>query len=144
MQEETMRIRAAELAAWYGETTGPTAAQWQRVLTGPEGSPITLINLFKLRTIAATPDGQTSGMEAMARYAAVSGPTLAKVGGRFVLTGAYETTFMGEDEDWDFIAIGSYPDRAALLALCDDADYREAWAHRVAAVERQRVIIAAG
>jgi len=144
MEEDESRIRAAELAAWYGEGTGPSAAQWHRVLSGSDGSPITLINLFKLRPIAATAEGQTSGMEAMARYAAVSGPTLEKVGGRFLLMGAFEATFMGDDEDWDLVVIVSYPDRAALLALCDDAAYREAWSHRAAAVERQRVLIAAG
>jgi len=144
MQEQTLAARAAELAGWYGASAGPTAAQWRRVLSGAEGTPITLINFFKLRPMAADPDGAISGMEAMLRYAAVSGPTLAKVGGRFLLTGAFETTLIGEDEDWDLVAIGAYPNRAALLALFDDDAYRAAWAHRVAAIARQRVVIAAG
>lgn len=144
MEEQTVDMRATELAGWYGETTGPTAAQWRRVLSGPEGSPITLINFFKLRSIARYADDASSGMEAMMRYAAVSGPTLAKVGGRFLLTGAFEGTFMGEDEEWDLVVIAAYPNRAALLALSDDDAYRAAWTHRVAAVERQRVVIAVG
>lgn len=144
MEEQTVNQRAAELVGWYGEIAGPTAAQWRRVLSGPEGSPITLINFFKLRAVARDAAGTSSGMDAMMRYAAVSGPTVAKVGGRFLLTGAFEATFMGEDEDWDMVAIAAYPDRAALLALLDDDAYRAAWADRVAAVERQRVVIAAG
>ncbi|MGH7787961.1 MAG: DUF1330 domain-containing protein [Candidatus Binatia bacterium] len=144
MQEQTVDVRAAELAAWYGETAGPTAAQWRRVLSGPQGAPITLINFFKLRAVVRDGDGASSGMDAMMRYAAVSGPTLVKVGGRFLLTGAFEATFMGEDEDWDLVAIAAYPDRAALFALLDDDAYRAAWADRVAAVERQRVVVAAG
>lgn len=80
----------------------------------------------------------------MMRYAAVSGPTLEKVGGRFLLSGPFETTLIGDDEDWDLVAIGSYPSREALLALFDDGAYRDAWGHRVAAVERQRVVVAAG
>ncbi|MFN2427802.1 MAG: DUF1330 domain-containing protein [Candidatus Binatia bacterium] len=143
MTDPTMNSRAAELAAHYGMDTGPTAAQWQRVLSGEEGAPITLINLFKLRPVARE-EGGASGMQAMMRYAAVSGPTLEKVGGRFVLMGSFAGTFMGEEEDWDLVVIASYPDRAALLALCDDESYRAAWAHRVAAVERQRVGIAGG
>ena len=142
MRDHTVDGRAAELAGIYGQ--GPTAAQWRRVLSGPAGAPITLINFFKLRPIARSADGETSGMQAMMQYAAVSGPTLARVGGRFLLTGAFETTLMGEDEQWDLVAIATYPDRAALLALFDDDAYRAAWTHRVAAVERQRVIIAAG
>jgi len=144
MEEQEMNSRATELTAWYGEDNGPTAAQWRRILSGPEGTPITLINFFKLREVATGADGTTSAMAAMTQYAAVSGPTLEKVGGRFLVMGAFDSTFMGQDEDWDLVVIASYPDRAALLALCDDAAYRQAWAHRVAAVERQRVVIAAG
>ena len=146
MDEQTVAARAAELTQWYGGDTGPSATQWQRVLAGPDGSPVTVINLFKLRPMAryATMDDPVSGFEAMMRYAAVSGPTLEKVGGRFLLSGPFETTLIGDDEDWDLVAIGSYPSRAALLALFDDEAYRDAWAHRVAAVERQRVLIAAG
>ncbi len=146
MDEQIVAARAAELMQWYGAGTGPTAAQWRRVLDGPGGSPVTLINFFKLRPMAAYAAGGTpvSGFEAMMRYAAVSGPTLEKVGGRFLLSGPFETTLIGEDEDWDLVAIGAYPTRDALLALFDDAAYRDAWMHRVAAVERQRVLIAAG
>ena len=136
-----VETQAARLVEQYGEKHGPTAGQWQRVLSGSAGSPITLINFFKLHATAA--DGG-SGLEALMRYAAVSGPTLEKVGGRFLLSGPFETTFMGEDEDWDIVAIASYPDRAALIALHEDEAYQRAWSDRVAAVERQRVVIAAG
>lgn len=61
-----------------------------------------------------------------------------------MLTGPFEATLIGEDEDWDIVAIGTYPDRAALLALFDGEAYRAAWADRTAAVARQRVVIAAG
>lgn len=132
--------RAAELAAVYGEEAGPTVQQWKRMLSGPAGVPVTLINLFKLRPVA----GSSSGMQEMMSYAAVSGPTLERVGGRFLLSGPFEGTFMGDDEDWDIVAIASYPNREALVALHEDAAYREAWSHRVAAVERQRVVIAMG
>ncbi|HEV7735688.1 MAG TPA: DUF1330 domain-containing protein [Candidatus Binatia bacterium] len=146
MDEQIGAARAVELTQWYGAGAGPTITQWQRVLDGPGGAPVTVINFFKLRPMAAYATGgdPVSGFEAMMRYAAVSGPTLEKVGGRFLLSGPFETTLIGDDEDWDLVAIGAYPTRDALLALFDDAAYREAWAHRVAAVERQRVVIAAG
>ena len=137
---EPIETRASELAAFYGGVAGPTALQWQRMLSGPAGAPITLINFFKLRAVA----GESTGLEEMMSYAAVSRPTVEKVGGRFLMTGPFDGTFMGEDEDWDIVAIASYPDRAALVALHDDDAYRMAWSDRVAAVERQRVVIAAG
>lgn len=134
MDERDVERRVADLTVWYA-AEGPSSAQWHRVLAGPADSPLTLINFFKLRA---------SGMEAMMRYAAVSGPALERVGGRFLMTGSFETTLIGEDEDWDLVAIGTYPDRAALLALFADGAYRAAWADRAAAVARQRVLIAAG
>ncbi len=133
-----VETQAASLVAHYGEQHGPTASQWQRMLSGPAGTPITLVNFFKLRP------GGGEALQAMMRYASVSGPTLERVGGRFLLSGPFEATFMGEDEDWDIVAIASYPDRAALVALHEDEAYRSAWSDRVAAVERQRVVIAAG
>lgn len=51
---------------------------------------------------------------------------------------------MGSDEHWDIVAIGIYPDAAAVLALFADDAYREAYVHRMAAVEQQRVVIARG
>ena len=134
MDEHDVERRVDELTAWYG-ASGPSSAQWRRVVAGPAGSPLTLINFFKLRP---------TGMEAMMRYAAVSGPALERAGGRFLLTGPFETTLIGEDEDWDLVAIGTYPDRAALLALFADGAYRAAWEDRAAAVARQRVLIAVG
>lgn len=137
---QEIEARAAEFVAAYGEEAGPTELQWKRMLSGPAGAPVTLINFFKLRPAA----GSSSGMQEMMSYAAVSGPTLQKVGGRFLLSGPFEGTFMGDDEDWDIVAIASYPSREALVALHEDAAYREAWSHRVAAVQRQRVVIAMG
>jgi len=49
--------------------------------------------------------------------------------------------FVGEDEDWDFVAAGSYPSRNAVLALFEDQDYRKAYVHRVAACERQKALL---
>ena len=141
MQEQKIQDRARELTEWYGEAMAPTLEQWQRVLSGPDDTPVTLVNFFKLRE--ETEEG-VSGLESLMRYAAVSEPTLEKVGGRFLLRGRFETAFMGLEEDWDLIIVASYPDRAALIALHSDEGYRAAWPHRVAAVERQRVAIAAG
>jgi uncharacterized protein (DUF1330 family) len=146
MDEHEIEERVEELTRWYGAGGGPDAAQWRRVVAGPQGTPVTLINFFKLRSVAEYADVSetVSGIEAMMRYAAVSGPALERVGGRFLLTGPFDATFIGEDEDWDLVAIGTYPDRAAVLALFADEAYRAAWAHRAAAVARQRVLVAAG
>jgi len=103
-----------------------------------------------LRTVAKyeedepAPAPAGSGAEAMMRYAAVSGPALEKIGGRFLLTGPFEMSLMGEDESWDMLAIGSYPSLDALLAVFEDEKYADAFCHRRAAVLRQRVRVVQG
>lgn len=140
----------AQLCEWYGQAgtqdTNPTAGQWTRILEKPAESPITLINFFKLRDIAEYPgdDDKTnqgvSGQEAFGLYAAVSVPTMERIGGKFLLVGPFESTFIGANEDWDLVAVGSYPNRQALLDLYSDPDYRAAFRHRTAACARQKVI----
>jgi uncharacterized protein (DUF1330 family) len=143
------RDRVAALVAAYGDGAdgaAPRATQWQALLART-AAPVTLVNFFKLRTQANYPAGSRaepcSGQEAFGRYAAVSAPGLEKVGGRFLLLAPFEMAFVGEAEDWDFVAVGAYPGRDAVLALFEDADYRQAYIHRVAACERQKVLLCA-
>jgi len=142
-----------ELLERYGDGadgSAPTPDQWRRLLDYPSDTPITLINFFELRSVADYGGSQntdvhgSTGAEAMMRYASVSGPALESVGGRFLLTAPFAGTVIGPEEGWDMVAIGSYPSRDALLALFDDAAYAAAFAHRRAAVERQRVVAVSG
>jgi uncharacterized protein (DUF1330 family) len=128
----------AAMADHYG--LDPTALE-----AAPPG-PVTVVNLFKLREVAAYPFGTaraaTSGLEAMLAYAAVSGDRLAAVGGRFLSQGMMVGSLWGDDEvGWDLVVVAEYPDIGAVRALLDDPLYRDAYEHRRAAVERQRVII---
>lgn len=66
-------------------------------------------------------------------------PTVEKVGARFVTFGPAIGAFTGPEEAWDLIAVVSYPDGEAALALYEDGDYRAAFAHRRAAVAKQAV-----
>lgn len=56
----------------------------------------------------------------------------------------FEAMFVGAEEDWDLVAIGSYPNTDALIALFDDADYCEAFVHCTAACVRQKVYVCSG
>lgn len=142
----------ADLLACYGDGadgSSPSACQWRALLEAPADGPVTLVNLFKLRRTAQYRAGEddgahaVSGQEAMMRYAAISGPALERAGGRFLVLGPMAGTLIGESEDWDAVAVGSYPNRRALLALFNDEAYRDAWRHRRAALDRQRVLVAA-
>ncbi len=131
---------------WYGDGadgSSPTREQWSRILTRDADMPVTLINLFKFRVQARYSEGgdAITGSEAFTRYSTVSMPAMANAGGEFVFFGQYQGSFLGAEDDWDLIVLGSYPDLTALKRLYADEQYRSAFAHRVAACERQAVMI---
>ena len=130
-----------ELVAFYEPESPEAASAFWRGLFDPEAQgPVVLVNRFKLRERAAYGDGRpASGTEALMAYAATSVPALARVGGRFLASSPSVTPLFGTPADADLVVVGWYPDRAALLALLRDPDYRAAWEHRLAAVASQWV-----
>lgn len=139
------------LAKWGTDDSGlPGQDAWSALAGCPNNQPVTLVNFFKMRDNASYPVDLTvgevgiSGNEAFQRYAAVSMPSLEKVGGRFLLVAPFSTTFIGAAEDWDLVAIGSYPNPDALLSLFELEDYREAYFHRTAACRDQKVSLCLG
>lgn len=143
-------VTADQMARWYGDCrdgSGPTPAQWQRLFARPADAPLTLINFFKFRPSAVYEPGtpeteeELSGEAAFGRYAAVSMPTMERVGGSFLLVGPSEGMFLGAEEDWDLIAVGHYPNTASCVALYADTAYRAAFRHRTAACARQKVFV---
>lgn len=145
-----MDSRIEQFCEWYGDGmdgASPTRAQWIEVLKREPEAPIVLINFFKLRPQAeygADHDGAAdagSGQDAFDRYAAVSMPTMHRLGGEFLHVGPEAGTFIGTDEAWDMVAIGRYPNLEAFTSLYADPAYREAFRHRTAACARQQVVL---
>ena len=123
----------------------PTRDQWHRVISRDPNAPFALVNFFKLKAEADYPGSSSqsfaSGEEAFARYAAVSVPAMNEAGGEFLAVAPYAGSFLGEDEDWDLIAIGKYPDLKSFLSLYQNPNYIEAFEHRTAAVSKQAVFV---
>ncbi|WP_298299175.1 DUF1330 domain-containing protein [uncultured Litoreibacter sp.] len=138
-----------DLTSAYGsgsDGSAPRGDQWASILNRDPNRPVTLINFFKFREIADYGDktGSTPGNVAFDQYAAVSIPTMERVGGKFLLVAPFEASLIGENEEWDLVAIGSYPNQKAFLDLYQDAAYRGAFEHRTAACARQKVLIVDG
>ncbi len=138
-------------ANWGAGQSGlPSQGAWNALAKCPGDQPVTLVNFFKMRDLASYPtgtaggEGSISGEEAFQRYAAVSMPSLESVGGRFLLVAPFGNTFVGAAEDWDLVAIGSYPNPGALLSLFELDAYREAYIHRTAACSDQKVSLCMG
>lgn len=104
--------------------------------------PIHMLNLVRLREWADYPDGsRVSGRDAYAAYGRLSAPVLARVGGRIVWRGSMEQMVIGpKDNVWDVCFIAEYPQSGAFLEMLKDSGYREAMAHRQAAVLDSRLI----
>lgn len=120
----------------------PTRAQFNAFKDLPRDTPLNMLNLVRVRTQAAYPDGRTAtGQDAYQAYGRESAPVLARVGGRILWRGGFETTLIGpSDERWDFCFIAWYPTASAFLAMVTDPDYQQAVKHRQAAVEDSRLI----
>ncbi|MXP09656.1 DUF1330 domain-containing protein [Pseudoblastomonas halimionae] len=113
----------------------------------PRDTPIQMFNLVRYRKEAAYPEDHPnhgkgwSGDEAYREYGKTSGPIFARVGGKLVWRGRYETVLTGpDDEHWDAAFIAEYPDAAAFFEMITDAEYQKAVVNRTAAVEDSRLI----
>ena len=49
--------------------------------------------------------------------------------------------FLGQDEDWDVMAVVQYPNLKSFLGVYADEDYRSVFHHRTAACLRQKVLV---
>lgn len=146
MTDHDLSARVERLRQQYASIGGPAPAQWDHLLSVPTGQPVALVNLFAFRELAEYPDPEVApmtGRDAFNAYAAVSAPGLDRVGGRFVHFGTHRGNLVGEDEAWDMVVVGEYPEPEAVLALHEDPAYQAAYVHRVAACARQRVLISA-
>lgn len=120
----------------------PTREGFAAFRAVPRKGPIHMLNLVKLRAVAAYPDGRkATGAEAYDAYGRESAPVFKKLGGRIVWRGTFEHMLIGpSDERWDRCFIAEYPDVDAFAAMIKDPVYREAVKHRQAAVEDSRLI----
>ena len=125
----------------------PLREQFDAFKALPRDTPIQMLNLVRLNTVAAYPEGHPnhgkgmSGLEAYRAYGRTSAEVFKRVGGRQIWVGRPEGVVTGPaDERWDLAFIAEYPSAAAFLAMVTDPGYREHVKHRQAAVEDSRLI----
>ena len=125
----------------------PTREQFKRFMQQPQDTPIHMLNLIRLRAVAAYPEGHPchgkgmSGLDAYREYGRTSGPIFKRVGGRQVWVGRPEAVLTGPaTEHWDLAFIAEYPNSLAFADMIRDPDYKEHVKHRQAAVEDSRLI----
>ncbi len=135
----------ADLVGFYERDDAADAVERWRMLFDPSADgPIALVNRFTLREHAHYGDDRAAvgGLEAFMTYAATSVPALARVGGRFLVSGPVLASMFGPSDGTQVVVVGWFPDRAALLTMLRDPEYRGAFEHRRAAVVAESVVAA--
>ena len=125
----------------------PTRPQFDAFKAQPRDATIQMLNLIRLRPLAAYPADHPNhgkgltGLEAYRAYGRESAAIFARVGGRQIWAGKPEGVLTGPTEErWDIAFIAQYPGGGAFLAMVTDPVYREVVKHRTAGVEDSRLI----
>lgn len=107
---------------------------------GPDG-PIFMVNLLKFKDRAEYADGRETtltGREAYMIYGRAVMELLPKFGGRGIFAADVTYLSLGQVEElWDEIAIGMYPNRAAMVAMSMSDEWRAIAVHRSAGLKGQ-------
>jgi len=116
----------------------PTPEQIQRLLTGPAGQPVVMVNLLRFKARADAPDEGVTGEEAYRRYAAPMRTFVESKGGRFLWVGRVDSQVIDTGgEGFHVIALVEYPSREAFIAIATDPHVQEIGVHRAAGLESQ-------
>ena len=107
---------------------------------GPKG-PIFMVNLLKFKERAEYDDGRETdltGRDAYMIYGRAVTELLPKFGGRVVFAADVSFLSLGRVEElWDEVAIGMYPDRAAMVRMSMSEEWRAIAVHRSAGLKGQ-------
>ena len=77
----------------------PTKEVFAQFRANDRPGPIHMLNLVRLRALAAYPDGRkATGAEAYAAYGRESGPVFERLGGRIVWQGRFELMLIGPQD----------------------------------------------
>ena len=118
----------------------PTREQFTEFAHGTRDGEIVMINLLHFAD-AGTPDGVGAEATGAGAYRDYSDQVVKMVearGGRVIWTGRPEHVLIGDPaaDDWDLVALVSYPSRAAFIDMVTSPTYEAAHAHRERGLDR--------
>jgi len=87
---------------------------------------------------SAAPDTQRTGAGAYRDYSDQVVKMVEARGGRVIWTGRPENVLIGDSaaDDWDLVALVSYPSRQAFIDMVTSSTYQEAHTHRERGLDR--------
>jgi len=119
----------------------PEPAQFEKLMEGPQDTPVVMVNLLSFKNRADGGDEGTTGADAYMRYAANMRKFVESKGGRFIWSGRVDSMLIG-DSDADFHVIGlvEYPNRKAFVEIAQSAHVAEIGVDRAAGLAGQWLI----
>jgi uncharacterized protein (DUF1330 family) len=122
----------------------PTREQFTEFAHGTREGEVVMINLLHFaRPDEGTtpPAGATKATTGSGAYREYSDQVVKMVesrGGKVIWTGRPENVLIGDSDadDWDLVALVSYPSRAAFIDMVTSPKYEEAHTHRERGLDR--------
>ena len=106
-----------------------------------DDGPIWMVNLMKYHDVAQYADSSSqkiSGRKADNLYTPLE--PLAAIGAEIVYVGDVETKLLGDDRDWDRIAVVKYPTRRSFIDMQQRKDFKEKHVHKEAGMKETIVM----
>ena len=121
----------------------PNAEQFLEYVNSDLDGEVVMVNLLKFKKAAGSGDG--SGADAYNRYGDAVRKMVEEQGGTILWVGHPRHVFIGDPEanDWDAVALVSYPSRQAFLDMVSTPAYTDAHTHREDGLERTVIIACA-
>jgi uncharacterized protein (DUF1330 family) len=122
----------------------PTREQFTEFAHGTREGEVVMINLlhFARRDVDEDDDARaakpSAGAGAYREYSNQVVKMVESRGGKVIWTGRPENVLIGDSDadDWDLVALVSYPSRAAFIDMVTSPKYEEAHTHRERGLDR--------
>jgi len=104
----------------------PEPEQIKELMSGPEDTPVVMVNLLSFKQDADNGNEGMTGQESYTRYAGNMRKFVESKGGRFIWIGRVDSMVIGEsDADFQAIALVEYPSRGAFLEIASSPHVAE-------------------
>ena len=120
----------------------PTREQFTEFAHDSRDGEVVMINLLHFAPPegagnAEGADAETAGVHAYRDYSDQVVKMVEARGGRVIWIGRPEHVLIGDaDDDWDLVALVSYPSRAAFVDMVTSPSYEKAHEHRARGLDR--------
>lgn len=145
--EQDINKLVNELIADSSGGINPSETQLRELLLSNPNGPLQFLNLLAFHPTAQYPANSEhtksalTGAEAYGLYGATAFRHIVQRGGRLVIFNEVQQQLIGDEGNWQQVAIMEYPNVDAFIDMLKDPDYHKDLVHRDAGLARTEVIV---